>query len=108
MIWTNTRGSCIKTASSIQGAIRPLEFVDLLVLGSMVVISFLLSAFVQIKNFNFHIAQLKDTLAEIEQDTLTESRLNYYRKSKYGNLIIYRIILLVGLLLFLLLLLQVG
>lgn len=90
------------------GTIRPLEFVDFLVLGSMVIISFLLSAFVQIKNFNFHIGQLKDSLAEIEKDTLTESRLEYYKKKKYRNLIIYSIILLVGLLLFLLLLLQAG
>ena len=90
------------------GTIGPLEFVDFLVLGSMVAISFLLGAFAHIKNFNFHIGQLKDSLAEIEQDTLTESRLNYYKKNKYRNLIIYSIILVVGLLLFLLLLLKAG
>lgn len=90
------------------GTIRPLQTDDLVVFGSFILIGFLLNAIVQFKNFSFHIGQLKDSLAEIEQDTLSESRLNYYKKSKYRNLIIYSIILLVGLLLFLLLLLQAG
>ncbi|MEZ5019972.1 MAG: hypothetical protein R2756_07585 [Bacteroidales bacterium] len=90
------------------GTIRPLEFDDFLVFGSIIVISFLLSAFVQIRHFSFHIGQLKESLAEIENETLTESRLRYYYKLKYRNLVIYSIILIAGFLIFFLFLLQAG
>ena len=90
------------------GTILPFELDDFLVFGSIIVISFLLSAFVQIKNFSFHIRQLKESLAEIENETLTESRLMYYNKMKYRNLVIYSIILIAGFLIFFLFLLQAG
>jgi hypothetical protein len=84
------------------GTVPPLELADHLVFGTFILISFLLSAFVQVKNFNFHIGQLKESLSEIEQDTLTDNRLRYYRKVKNRNMIIYSIILLAGLLLLIL------
>jgi hypothetical protein len=90
------------------GTIRPLQTVDIVVFGLFILVSFLLNAIVQFKNFNFHIRQLKEILSEIEQETLTERRLNHYKKIRYRNLVIYSIILVAGLLLFLLFFLHAG
>jgi hypothetical protein len=84
------------------GTIRPLQTEDLVVFGSFILISFLLNAIVQFRNFGFHISQLKESLDAIEQDTLTDSKLSHYRKARKRNLIIYSIILLAGLLLLIL------
>ena len=84
------------------GTVPPLQLADHLVFGTFILTSFLLSIFVQVKNFNFHIGQLKESLSDIEQDTLSDSRLRYYRKAKIRNLIIYGIILITGLLLLIL------
>ena len=84
------------------GTVPPLQLADHLVFGTFILTSFLLSIFVQVKNFNFHIGQLKESLSDIEQDTLSDSRLRYYRKAKNRNMIIYSIILIAGLLLLIL------
>jgi hypothetical protein len=88
------------------GTIRPLQTDDLVVFGSFILIGFLLNAIVQFKNFSFHISQLKESLSAIEQDTLTGSRLNHYRKIKKRNLVIFSIILVAGLLLLVIFLFQ--
>lgn len=89
------------------GTIPPLQTEDLVVFGSFILISFLLNAVAQFRNFNFHISQLKESLAAIEQDSLTDSKLNHYRKIKKRNLIIYSIILFAGLLLLVLFLFRI-
>jgi hypothetical protein len=81
------------------GTIPPFQYDDYLVFGIFIVIGFLLSAFVQRRNFNFHLRQLEDSLAEIEQETINESKLKYYKKRNKQNLILYSIILVLGLLL---------
>ncbi len=80
------------------GTIRSFQYDDYLVFGTIIVISFLLSTFFQSRNFNFHIRQLRNSLEEIEQETINESKLNHYKKLNNRNLIIYSIILFIGLL----------
>jgi hypothetical protein len=82
------------------GTVRPLQFDDYLVFGTIIVIGFLLSAFIQSRNFSFHISQLESSLAEIEQETISESRLTHYKNLNTRNFVIYSVILFIGLLLF--------
>jgi len=82
--------------------IRSFQYDDYLVFGAIVVIGFLLSAFVQIKNFKFHVNQLENGLTEIEQESIDENKLKHYKKLNNRNLIIYSIILVIGLLLLIL------
>jgi hypothetical protein len=81
------------------GTIRSFQYDDYLVFGIIIVFSFLLSAFIQFRNFSFHIRQLEDSLADIEQDSINESKLKHYKKLNRRNSIIYSIILFAGLLL---------
>lgn len=81
------------------GTIRSFQYDDYLVFGTIIVISFLLSAFIQNRNFNFHIRQLENSLAEIEQESINESKLAHFKKLNNRNLIVYSIILFIGLLL---------
>jgi hypothetical protein len=89
------------------GTIRSFQYDDYLVFGTIIVISFLLSAFFQSRNFNFHVRQLENSLAEIEQETINESKLTHYKKLNNRNLIIYSIILFIGLLLLVLFLFMI-
>jgi hypothetical protein len=89
------------------GTIRSFQYDDYLVFGTLVVISFVLSAFVQIKNFNFHIRQLENNLSDIEQETINESQLKHYKKLNNRNLIFYSVILFIGLLLLVLFLFMI-
>jgi hypothetical protein len=79
--------------------IRILQFGDYLVFGTIIVAGFLLSLFVQVKNFNFHIQQLERSLADIEQEVLSESKLRRYKNINKRNIIIYSVILIAGLVL---------
>ena len=89
------------------GTIRSFQYDDYLVFGTIIVISFILSAFVQIKNFNFHIRQLENSLSDIEKETINESNIKNYKKLNTRNLIIYSIILFIGLLLLILFLFMI-
>lgn len=89
------------------GTIRSFQYDDYLVFGTIIVIGFLLSAYVQIKNFNFHIRQLENNLSDIEQETINESNLTHFKKLNIRNLIIYSIILFIGLLLLILFLFMI-
>lgn len=79
--------------------IRILQFGDYLVFGTIIVAGFLLSLFVQVKNFNFYIQQLERSLADIEQEVLSESKLRRYKNINKRNIIIYSVILIAGLVL---------
>jgi len=81
------------------GTVRSFQYDDYLVFGTIIVINFILSAFIQNRNFNFHVRQLENSLADIEQETLNEGKLKHYKKLDNRNLIIYSIILFIGLLL---------
>lgn len=83
------------------GTIRSFQYNDYLVFGILIIFSFLLSIFIQTKNFNFHLRQLKNTLADIEQKTINENKLKHYKHINKRNLIIYSAILFVGILLLL-------
>ena len=89
------------------GIISSFQYDDYLVFGTIIVISFLLSAFIQTGNFNFHVRQLENSLAEIEQETINESSLSNYKKRNNKNLIIYSTILFIGLVLLVLLLFMI-
>lgn len=89
------------------GTIRSFQYDDYLVFGTIIVISFILSAFFQIKNFNFHIRQLENSLSDIEKETINESNIKNYKKLNTRNLIIYSIILFIGLLLLILFLFMI-
>lgn len=81
------------------GTIRLLEREDYLVFGTLILVGFLFSLFVQVKNFNFHIQQLEISLADIEQEVLSESKLRHYKNLNKRNIIIYSVILIAGLVL---------
>jgi hypothetical protein len=81
------------------GKIRSFHYDDYLVFGIIIVINFLFSLFFQSRNFNFHVHQLEKSLADIEQETMSESKLKHHKKLNNRNLIIYSMILLFGLLL---------
>ncbi|MFH6768630.1 hypothetical protein V8G56_07785 [Gaetbulibacter aquiaggeris] len=89
------------------GTVRSFQHEDYLVFGAIIFIGFLISAFFQIKNFNFHVRQLESSLADIEQETINESKLKHYKKLNNRNLIIYSIILFIGLLLLILFLFMI-
>jgi hypothetical protein len=80
------------------GTIRSFQYDDYLVFGTFLVISFLMSVYIQSRNFNFHVRQLENSLSEIEQETINESKLTHYKKLNNRNLIIYSTILFIGLL----------
>jgi hypothetical protein len=89
------------------GTIRSFQYDDYLVFGTIIVISFLLNAFIQSRNFNFHVRQLENSLAEIEQETINESKLTHFKKLNNKNLIVYSIVLFIGLLLLVLFLFMI-
>ncbi len=110
LILTSLSGSLLFISGALYyfyynyGTIRSLQYDDYLVFGTIIVVSFLLSAFIQIKNFRFHIRQLENSLNEIELGTISESKLKHYEKLNKRNLILYSVIVFVGLLLLVLLL----
>jgi len=79
------------------GTIRLFEFDDYLVFIAIIAIGFILSAYIHRKNFNFHVHQLEESICEIEQDSLDESKLKNYKKRNTRNLIIYSSIFIIGL-----------
>ena len=88
------------------GTIRSFQNDDYLIFVTIIIIGFLFSAFVQIKNFSFRIRQLENSLTDIEQEVNYESGLKHFKKLNRRNIIIYSIAVIVGLLLFFLILLQ--
>ena len=74
---------------------------DSIVLGIGLVLSFVLSAFAQIKQNNFHITQLEDILKDIDERKITEQSIKRYRNKKLRNIILIGIALIVGILLLL-------
>jgi len=81
------------------GKIHSFHFDDYLVFGVIIVISFLFSLLFYSRNFNFHVHQLENSLADIEQDSMSESKLKHHKKLYNRNIIIYSIILSIGLML---------
>lgn len=79
--------------------IRPLEAEDYLVLGGIIVLSFVLGLFVQLKQHSFHIKQLEMCLDEINEDTLTQHTLNVQKNRRNRNILIGIFALVAGLLL---------
>lgn len=84
------------------GILRVLDVVDLLVLGSLTFLSFIINLTFQLRHFNMHIHQLEDSLNEIEQEARNEGIISHYKKIKKSNTLIYIAILLLGLLLLIL------
>lgn len=82
------------------GAIRKFDLDDFIVLGLGIVISFALSAWVQLKQNGSHISELESCLSTINEGTFDGDKLNRYKKNRRRNVIIISLILLLGLLLF--------
>ncbi|MEE4175944.1 MAG: hypothetical protein V2I46_00395 [Bacteroides sp.] len=80
--------------------IRPLDTEDFLVLGGIIVLSFVLGLLVQLKHHNFHIKQLEMSLDEINEDTLTQHTLNIQKNRRNRNILIGILGLIAGLLVF--------
>jgi hypothetical protein len=78
--------------------IRPLEWEDYIVFGLIIIISFVLGAFTQIKQHHFHIRQLEVCLKEIDEDTLTQLTLKKQRQRRRQLFFIYLLAIVCGLL----------
>ena len=80
------------------GEVRPFETDDYIVFGVVIMISFALGAFLQVKQHNFHIRQLEVCLHELDEHTLHELTLKKQRHKKLQLLLIYLLALICGLL----------
>ena len=80
------------------GEIRQLDVDDLLVLGTLVLISFILSAYVQIWYHNFHIRQIEECLEQIDEETLTDSAMRIQKRRRIIILISSILALILGIL----------
>jgi hypothetical protein len=78
-----------------------LEVEDMLVLGTFLILNFVLSATVQVKQANFHMQQLEQRIAEIEERTLSTQALDKQRRAKTRNYVLIGLAGIVGLLLLL-------
>jgi len=83
------------------GKIPPMEFDDGVVLTAGILLSYGVSAIVYIVQNNFQIKQLETCLAQIEEDTLSDSTLKTFRKNRLKNLIKNGIALITGVILLL-------
>ena len=83
------------------GKIPPMEFDDVVVMIIGILLSYGLSAIAYIMQINFQIKQLETCLAQIEEDTLSESTLKTFRKNRLKNLIKNGIALIAGVILLL-------
>ncbi len=77
------------------------ELDDFIVLIVGVILSYGLSAFTQIKQHNYQIKQLENSLIEIEENTINELSIKKYKTNRIKNMIIVGIAMIIGMILFL-------
>ncbi|MEZ5072389.1 MAG: hypothetical protein R2751_15855 [Bacteroidales bacterium] len=90
------------------GAVPPMQTDDVLVLAAGIVLSFVLSARVQVGQHNFRIRQLEQCMRDAEEETLTGAGLAAYHSRRRRNVILLTIAFLVGLVLLVFLLFLRG
>jgi hypothetical protein len=80
--------------------IRPLQVDDYLVFSLFCIAGFVLSAFVQVRQYNFQIKQLEDCLNELDENGLKALTLVKQKSQNRKVIIIFIIALILGLLAF--------
>ncbi|MEJ2006123.1 MAG: hypothetical protein P8X57_14435 [Cyclobacteriaceae bacterium] len=86
-------------------AIPAFQLEDVLVFSSGILLSFGVSLFVQLKFYQFRIGQLENTLLEAEEDSLDEKHFSDQRTQLKKSAILFRVLFIVGLVIFTLLVL---
>ena len=80
------------------GKIRPFETDDYIVLGMAVIIAFVLGAFFQVKQHNFHIRQLEQCLSQIDEHTFNNLTLKEQRIKSRNRILMFMLAIICGLL----------
>ena len=83
------------------GQIRPLDTTDVFVLGSTVFISFVVAAFIQMKQHRFHINQLETCLHDLDEGAIDELTIKKLKNKRLQLILISLIALMFGVLLLL-------
>ncbi len=78
------------------GEVRPLEMDDYFVFGITIILGFLLGAYAQLKQHNFHIRQLELSLTEIDETTITELTIKRQKYKKRQLFLIFLLALICG------------
>ncbi len=82
------------------GSVRPLDTIDIMVFGSAIALSFVISVAAQFYQYRFHVKQLEESLEELEQDTIDEQMIQTW-KQKRVRLVLFAVLALVlGLMIF--------
>ncbi|MBN1352923.1 hypothetical protein JXJ21_26270 [candidate division KSB1 bacterium] len=83
------------------GRIRPLDPEDVVVLGTMILLSFFIAAFAHVKQYRFQIRQLERCLHDLDEDSLNELTVESVKRQRLRILIFAIIALVCGILVFL-------
>lgn len=86
--------------------IPPFQTDDIIVWGIGLVLSFGFGAIVQLKQYNFHIKQLEESLKEIVENTISEQHIKENKNRNIRNQLLIGILLIIGLVLLILLILK--
>jgi hypothetical protein len=78
------------------GEVRPLEMDDYFVFGITIILGFLLGAYAQLKQYNFHIRQLEHSLIEIDETTITDLTIKRQNDKKRQLFLIFLLALVCG------------
>ena len=82
------------------GEIRAFQIDDFIVFGSAIIISYIIAIASQLLQFRFQMNQLKSSLQEIDEDTITELTLKKEKNRRIRLIIIMLLFIVVGILLF--------
>jgi hypothetical protein len=80
------------------GELRPFETDDYVVFGLVIIISFVLGAYMQIKLHNFHIGQLEQSLLEIDENVINELTIKRQNNKRRQLFFIFLLAVICGLL----------
>lgn len=80
------------------GAVRPLDTDDYFVLGLAIVISFVMGAYLQVKQHDFQIRQLEQCLSQIDEHTLNQLTLKEQRIRRRNRILMFILAIICGLL----------
>lgn len=80
------------------GEVRPFEMDDCIVFGAVIIIGFLLGAYMQVRQHHFHIRQLEVCLDEIDENTISDLTLKRQRNRRRQLLLVYLLAIIFGLL----------
>ena len=80
------------------GELRPFETDDYMVIGIVIIISFVIGFYMQIKLHNFHIRQLEHCLMEIDENLINEQTIKRQNNRRRQLFLIFLLAVICGLL----------